>query len=59
MRGNYLFLVRFRRHRRRSVNTFQLSGKTPDANFFKPHIINLYVWEQFLTPISLILGQSH
>ena len=31
--GGLMFFVRFRR--RRSVNTFQLSGKTPDANFFK------------------------
>ena len=44
-----LFLVRFRR-RRRSATTFQLSGKTPEANFFKPHEVNLWVWENFWHP---------
>ena len=59
--------VRFRRRlrrrrlrrRRRSANTFQLSGKTPEANFFKPHMVDLWVWENFLAPISVTLGQGH
>ena len=55
-----LFLVRFRRHRRRRfTNTFQLSTKTPEANFFKPHMVDLWDWENFLTPISVTLGQRH
>ena len=63
-----VFLVRFRhRHhrrlrrlrRRRSTNTFQLSGKTPEANFFKPHMVDLWVWEHLLAPISVTLGQGH
>ena len=32
-----LILVHFRRRRRRSTNTFQISGKTPEVKFFKPH----------------------
>ena len=38
-----MFLVRLRRRRlrRRSANTCQLSGKTPEANFFKPHTVDL------------------
>ena len=44
-----LFLVRFRR--RRSANTFQLSGKTPETIFFKPDMVDLWVWEIFLAPI--------
>ena len=55
-----LFLVRFRRLcRRHSAKTFQLSGKTPEANFFKPHMVNLWVWENFLAPISVTLGKGH
>ena len=54
-----MFLVRFRLRRRRSANTFQLSGKTPEANFFKPHMVDLWVWENFLAPISVTLGQGH
>ena len=50
---------RFRCRRRRSANTFQLSGKTPEANFLKPHMIDLWVWEKFLAPISVTLGQGH
>ena len=58
--GDLLFLVRFRRlRRRRSANTFQLSGKTPEANFFKPHMVDLWVWEKILTPTSVTLGQGH
>ena len=66
--GNLLFLVRFRRrlrcrrpHRRhrRPANTFQLSGKTPEADFFKPHMVDLWVWENFWVPISVTLGQGH
>ena len=57
-----MFLVRFCRHRlrlRRSANTFQLSGKNPEANFFKPHKVDLWVWENFLAPISVTSGQGH
>ena len=59
--GDLLFLVHFRRRlcRRRSGNTFQLSGKTPKANFFKPHMVDLWVWEILLAPISVTLGQGH
>ena len=44
-----IVLVRFRRRcrrlrRRRSANTFQLSGKTSEANLFKPHMVHLWVW---------------
>ena len=46
------------RHRR-SANTFQLSRKTPEANFFKPHMVGLWVWENFLALISVTLGQGH
>ena len=57
-------MVRFRRRlhrrrRRRSANIFRLSGKTPTANFFKPYIVDLWVWENFLAPISMTLGQGH
>ena len=57
--GDLLFLVRFHRRRRRSANTFQLSGKIPEANFFKLHMVDLWVWENFFTPISVTLGQGH
>ena len=58
--GGLIVLVHFRcSHRRRSANTFQLFGKTPEANFFKPHMVNLWVWENFLVPISVTLGQGH
>ena len=53
-----MFLVCSRRRRlrrRRSLNTFQLSGKTPEANFFKPHMVNLWVWETLLALISVAL----
>ena len=40
-------------------STFQLSRKTPEADFVKPHMVNLLVWEKKLTPISVTLGQSH
>ena len=36
----------------------QLS-RTPEAKFFTPHTINPRVWEKFLVPISVTLGQSH
>ena len=57
--GDFLFLVRFCRRllrRRRSANTFQLSGETPEANFFKPHMVDLWVWKHFLAPIWMTLG---
>ena len=56
--GDLLFLVRFR-CRRCSAKTFQLYGKTPEAIFFKPHMVDLWVWENFLAPISVTLGQGH
>ena len=61
--GTYCFLVCFRRRRhlrcrRCSANTFQLSGKTPEANCFKPHMVNLWVWKNFSLPISVNLGQG-
>ena len=34
-------------------------GKTPEANFFKLHMLDLWVWEHFLAPISVTLGQGH
>ena len=34
-------------------------GKTPEANFFKLHMVDLWVWEKFLAPISVTLGQGH
>ena len=34
---------RRRLHRRHSANTFQLSGTNPEANFFKLHVVNLWV----------------
>ena len=57
MTGDLLFLVSF--CRRRSANTFQLSEKITEANFFKPHMVNLWVWENILAPISVTLGQGH
>ena len=47
--GGLIFLVRFccRSH---SINTFQLLRKTPEANFFKPHMVNLWVWDQRVLP---------
>ena len=66
--GGHIVLVRFRfrlrhcrlhRRRRRSANTFQHSRKTPEANFFKPHMVDLWVWENFLLPISVTFGQGH
>ena len=59
--GTYCFLVRFRRRlrRRRSANVFQLSGKTPEGNFFKPPMVDLWVWEFVFAPISVTLGQGH
>ena len=60
--GDLLLLVRFRRRRlrrRRSANAFQLSGKFPEANLFKPHMVDLWVLEKFLAPISVTLGQGH
>ena len=53
-----MFLVRFRRRhrrfrrRRRSANTFQLSGKTPEARFFIPHMVDIWVLEKILAPTS-------
>ena len=35
----FRFRHRLRRRRRRSAKTFQLSTKTPEANFFKPHMV--------------------
>ena len=49
------FLVGFHRH----CSTFQLSGKTSESNFFKPHMVNLWVWENVLVPISVTLGKCH
>ena len=37
-------------------STFQ---ETPEANIFKPHMVNLWVWEKFLVSISVTLGQGH
>ena len=59
-----LFLVRFRRRlprrrRCRSANILSLIGKTPEANFFKPHMVDLRVWGTFLAPISVTLCQGH
>ena len=34
-------------------------GKTPEANFFKLHMLYLWVWENVLAPISVTLGQGH
>ena len=36
-------------------STFQ---EYPEANFFKPHMVNLWVWEKFLAPVSVTLGQG-
>ena len=41
--GDLLFLVPFRR-RRSSANTFLLSGKTPEATFFKPLMVDPFRW---------------
>ena len=64
--GDLLFLVRFRHrrlrrrlHHRRSANTFQLFGETPEANFFKPYIVNLWVWEYILSLSPVTFGQGH
>ena len=56
-----MFLVRLvrRLRHRHSANTFQLSGKTPQANFIKPYMVDLWVWENVLAPISVTLGQGH
>ena len=59
--GDLLFLVHLRRHLRRchrSANTFNFR-ENPWANFFKPLMVNLWVWEKFLAPISVTLGQGH
>ena len=53
-----LFWVRFRR-RHRSANTFQLSGKTSEDNFFKPHINKLWVCENSFAHILVTWGQGH
>ena len=58
-RRRRLRLRRRRLRRRRSANTFQLSEKTPEANFFKLHMVNLWVWENILAPVSVTLGQGH
>ena len=55
--GGSLFLVCF--HCRHSANTFQLPGKTLEANFFKPHMLNVWVWENILVLILVTLGQGH
>ena len=34
-------------------------GKTPEANFFKLHMLHLWVWEKILAPISVTLGQGY
>ena len=60
--GDLLFLVNFCHrchHHRCSANTFHFSGKKHQANFFKPHMVNLWVLENFLVPISVTLGQGH
>ena len=36
-----------------------MGGETPEANFFKLHMLDLWVWENFLAPISVTLGQGH
>ena len=59
-----IVLVRFHRRllhlrHRRSANTFHLPQKTPKANFFRPHMVDLWVWEIFLAPILVTLGQGH
>ena len=36
-------------------STFQ---EYAEANFFKPHMVNLWVWEKFLVPVSVTLGQG-
>ena len=40
--GGFLVLVRFRR-RRRSANTFKLSGEIPESNFLKQHMVDLWM----------------
>ena len=59
--GDLLFLVRCRRrHRcRRSTNILQLFGKTPEANFFKPHMVNLWVWETCFVTMLVTLFQGN
>ena len=58
--GGLIVCVHFHRCRHHSsANTFQLSRNTPEANSFKPHMVNLWVWEKFLAPISVTLGQVH
>ena len=37
-------------NRRRSTNTCQLSGRTPEANLFKPLMVNLWMLEGFWYP---------
>ena len=34
-------------------------GETSEANFFKLHMVDLWVWENILAPISVTLGQGH
>ena len=34
-------------------------GKTPEANFFKLHMLDLWVGENFFAPILMTLGQGH
>ena len=41
--GDLLFLVPFR-CRHSSANTFQLFGKTPEAAFFKPLMVDPFQW---------------
>ena len=36
-----------------------LQNKNPEDSFFKPHMVNLWVWEKFLAPISVTLTQGH
>ena len=48
--GLTVFYLRYRLRHRRSANTFQLSGKIPQAYFFKPHMVDLWVWENFWHP---------
>ena len=36
-----------------------MGGETPEANFFKLHMLDLWVWEKFLAPISVTLDQGH
>ena len=34
-------------------------GRAPEANFFKLHMLDLWVRENVLASISVILGQGH